>query len=85
MPGGVFAFTDIMQTDDCPDGVLDPILARIHLSSLASPGSCRATAVAQGLDEAAAFSDLTPQFVTHYRRVLIETEQGEAVLTWQDQ
>ena len=77
-PGGVFAFTDIMQADDCPDGVLDPILARIHLSSLASPASYRAAA--QGLDEAAAFTDLTPQLVTHYRRVLVETEQGEAAL-----
>ncbi len=79
-PGGVFAFTDIMQADDCPDGVLDPILARIHLSSLASPGSYRKTAAATGLDEAAAFTDLTPQLVTHYQRVLVETEQGEAAL-----
>ena len=79
-PGGIFAFTDIMQADDCADGVLDPILARIHLSSLASPSSYRATAAAQGLEEAVAFTDLTPQLVTHYGRVLAETEQGEAAL-----
>lgn len=79
-PGGVFAFTDIMQADDCPDGVLDPILARIHLSSLASPGSYRETAAAQGLEEEGAFKDLTPELVTHYGRVLAETEQGEAAL-----
>lgn len=78
-PGGVFAFTDIMQADDCPDGVLDPILARIHLSSLASPSSYRAAAAAQGLEKAV-FTDLTPQLVTHYGRVLAETEHGEAAL-----
>ncbi len=79
-PGGVFAFTDIMQADDCPDGVLDPILARIQLSSLASPGFYRETAAAKGLEEAAPFTDLTPQLVTHYGRVLAETEKGEAAL-----
>jgi sarcosine/dimethylglycine N-methyltransferase len=79
-PGGVFAFTDIMQADNCPDGVLDPILARIHLSSLGSPSSYRAAATAQGLEEAMSFTDLTPQLVTHYGRVLAETEQREAAL-----
>lgn len=79
-PGGVFAFTDIMQADDCPDGVLDPILARIHLSSLASPGFYRETAAAKGLEEASAFTDLTSQLVTHYGRVLAETERSEASL-----
>jgi len=33
-PGGQFVFTDPMQADDCPQGVLQPILDRIHLSSL---------------------------------------------------
>jgi sarcosine/dimethylglycine N-methyltransferase len=28
---GRFVFTDPMRADDCPEGVLDPILARIHL------------------------------------------------------
>jgi sarcosine/dimethylglycine N-methyltransferase len=37
-PGGEFVFTDPMQSDDCPDGVLQPILDRIHLESMASPG-----------------------------------------------
>ena len=75
-PGGRFAFTDIMQADDCPDGVLDPILARIHLSSLGAPGFYRETAAACGLDETG-FTDLTPQLVNHYARVLAETESRE--------
>src|SRR5690606_24406193 len=35
-PGGQFVFTDPMQSDDCPEGVLDPVLARIHLVTLGS-------------------------------------------------
>ncbi|SVD12184.1 uncharacterized protein METZ01_LOCUS365038, partial [marine metagenome] len=35
--GGLFVFTDIMQADDCPQWVLQPILDRIHLSSLGCP------------------------------------------------
>ncbi len=71
-PGGVFAFTDIMQSDDCPEGVLDPILARIHLSSLGSPGTYRQAAAANGLAEVG-FTDETHQLVRHYGRVLAET------------
>ena len=40
-PGGHFVFTDPMQTDDCPPDVLQPVLDRIHLDSLASPGFYR--------------------------------------------
>src|SRR6056297_2322353 len=39
--GGDFVFTDPMQTDDCPEGVLQPILDRIHLETLGSPGFYR--------------------------------------------
>jgi ubiquinone/menaquinone biosynthesis C-methylase UbiE len=35
-PGGELVFTDPMQADDCPDGVLQPVLDRIHLESLGS-------------------------------------------------
>ncbi len=75
-PGGVFAFTDIMQADDCPEGVLDPILARIHLSSLGSPGAYRQAAAANGLEEVG-FCDQTHQLVSHYARVLAETVARE--------
>ena len=35
-PGGEFIFTDPMQADDCPDGVLQSVLDRIHLDTLGS-------------------------------------------------
>jgi sarcosine/dimethylglycine N-methyltransferase len=78
-PGGRFAFTDIMQADDCPDGVLDPILNRIHLSSLGTPSFYSETAAACDLDEIG-FIDLTPQLVNHYSRVLAATEARGAEL-----
>ena len=67
-PGGVFVFTDPMQADDCPRGVLDPILARIHLVSLGSVAVYRVHAAEAGL-ELVSFDDHTPQLVTHYTAV----------------
>jgi sarcosine/dimethylglycine N-methyltransferase len=81
-PGGIFIFTDPMQSDSCPEGVLQPILDRIHLTSLGSPGFYRQTAQALGLIEVA-FVDHTPQLVEHYRRVLAETEHRSAELAEQ--
>jgi sarcosine/dimethylglycine N-methyltransferase len=71
-PGGRFVFTDPMQSDRCPRGVLSPILARIHLESLGSPSFYREAARAVGLEEVA-FEDLTTHLATHYERVLAET------------
>lgn len=77
-PGGELVFTDPMRADDCPDGVLQPILDRIHLEDLGSPGFYRQCADKLGLEESC-FLCHTPQLVTHYARVLAETEarQGE--------
>ena len=77
--GGVFVFTDPMQPDDCPEGVLDPILARIHLQSLGSPGFYREVGARAGLTEEQ-FVPLTRQLVMHYSRVLQETERRAADL-----
>ena len=33
-PGGDLVFTDLVQHEDCPAGVLEPVLARFHLDSL---------------------------------------------------
>lgn len=73
-PGGQFLFTDPMQADDCPKGVLQPILDRIHLESLGSLGFYHETAERTGL-ERIVFNDLTPHLVTHYACVLEETEK----------
>lgn len=74
-PGGRFVFTDPMQADQCPEGVLQPILDRIHLSTLGSPEFYRQQCVAQGL-QPLGFEDATYQLVNHYSRVLQETEQS---------
>lgn len=82
-PGGRFIFTDPMQSDDCPEGVLKNILERIHLSTLGSPKFYRNTLSALGMTEVT-FEEHTQQLVNHYSSVLQETknrqdELGEAV------
>jgi len=79
-PGGKFVFTDPMQSDDCPEGVLDPILARIHLSDLGSPGFYKQQAKRLGWDNLG-YEDHTHQLVAHYTRVLETTKEQEPKLT----
>lgn len=74
--GGVFIFTDPMQTDDCEAGVLRPILDRIHLETLGSPGFYRKACEELGLKEIG-FEDHSKQLVTHYTQVLRTTMQRE--------
>jgi sarcosine/dimethylglycine N-methyltransferase len=73
-PGGEFVFTDPMQADDCPDGVLQPVLDRIHLQTLGSFAFYREQARQLGWEEVG-IKDLTPHLVTHYSRVREELEQ----------
>jgi len=79
-PGGQFIFTDPMQADDCPSGVLQPILDRIHLTSLGSPAFYRQTASRVGLQERL-FEEQTSQLICHYSRVLQETEKYQTDLS----
>ena len=71
--GGRFVFTDPMKSDDCPDGVLDPILARIHLPDLGSPGFYMEQAKKLGWKDLG-YEPMTEQLVNHYSRVLATTE-----------
>ncbi|NMG37693.1 methyltransferase domain-containing protein [Chelativorans sp. ZYF759] len=67
-PGGEFIFTDPMQADDCPEGVLQPVYDRLNLTSLGSFRFYREAALAQGfqvLDQV----DLTAHLRNHYARV----------------
>ena len=73
-PGGDFVFTDPMQSDTCPPGVLAPILDRIHLDSLGSPAFYREELAARGFEERS-WTDLTEHMRTHYSRVA-QTLQG---------
>jgi len=75
-PGGEFVMTDPMQADNCPEGVLGPILERIHLSSLGSPGFYKQAAEKAGL-EFIEFEDISHQLPNHYGRVLKELESRE--------
>jgi sarcosine/dimethylglycine N-methyltransferase len=75
-PGGEFIMTDPMQADDCPPDALQPILDRIHLETLGSPGFYRHTLVELGMEELG-YEDLTDQLVNHYARVLGELERQE--------
>lgn len=78
--GGDFIFTDPMQSDNCPPGVLQPILDRIHLDSLGSPGFYRDVAAKLGWQEIE-FVDMSHQLVNHYSHILksIEENHDEAV------
>jgi len=79
-PGGHFVFTDPMQTDDCPPDVLQPVLDRIHLDSLASPGFYRENLAMLGFEEVA-FEEMSHQLRAHYDRVrvLLESRRAEMV------
>jgi len=65
---GRFILTDPMQSDDCPEGVLQPILDRIQLSTLASFDFYRTELGRRGFREQAV-EPLTDQLRTHYWRV----------------
>jgi sarcosine/dimethylglycine N-methyltransferase len=75
-PGGQFVFTDPMASDACPDGVLQPILDRIHLEDLGSPGFYQKALGDRGFKDHG-FDDHTDQLINHYSRVLNETECRE--------
>lgn len=67
-PGGDFVFTDPMQADDVPAGVLQPVYDRIHLRSLGSFRDYRDLAERLGF-ETVSLDDRTANLRTHYRRV----------------
>ncbi|MEK6479815.1 methyltransferase domain-containing protein [Catalinimonas sp. 4WD22] len=68
-PGGIFIFTDPMQADDCPEGVLDAVLKRIHLEEMGSMAKYRGFADQLGLMEMRTI-DMPEQLVNHYSNVL---------------
>ncbi len=78
-PGGQFIFTDPMQTDDVPQGVLEPVYKRINLASLASPDYYRQTAQKVGF-EVSSYEDLHIHLPRHYQAVLDElTRRDEEI------
>lgn len=74
--GGQFVFTDPMQADDCPQGVLQPILDRIHLETLGSPKFYREACAKYGMNEVE-FEPMLDKLTIHYGRVYEELEKKE--------
>jgi sarcosine/dimethylglycine N-methyltransferase len=70
---GQFVFTDPMQSDHCPDGVLQPILDRIHLETLGSFQFYRRELNCLGFKEVTV-RDLSEQLRNHYHRVREELQ-----------
>ncbi|MBK1726577.1 sarcosine/dimethylglycine N-methyltransferase [Halorhodospira neutriphila] len=78
-PGGELVFTDPMQVDNCPEGVLQPIYDRIHLATMGSPGFYREELRKNGMTELE-FDDNSSQLPRHYGRVHKELERREPQL-----
>ena len=77
--GAQFVFTDPMRSDSTEVEALRPILDRIHLSDLGSPGFYQQIAKSLGwLDRG--FEEYTFQLSQHYKRVLETTESMEPSL-----
>ncbi|WP_028661710.1 glycine/sarcosine N-methyltransferase [Saccharomonospora saliphila] len=72
-PAGEFVFTDPMASDSVDKAKLKPILDRLHLDTMGSPGFYRKELNRLGMSSIE-FEDHTPQLATHYGRVLEETE-----------
>ena len=71
-PGGEMIFSDPMQTEDCFEDFLDPILKRIHLESLATPSYYCQEARELGM-EILAYDNQPQQLVNSYAKILEET------------
>lgn len=78
-PGGHLIFTDPMAADGCPTSELAPILTRLDLDTMATPGFYRSHLTRLGMTSVR-FHDQTEQLPLHYQRVLDETERRDAGL-----
>ncbi len=74
-PGGHLIFTDPMQDDNCPEGVLDNVLQRIHLDTLGSIEFYRTQTKKHGLEEVC-IDKMTENLIIHYSRVAEELEKN---------
>ncbi|NEP10015.1 MAG: methyltransferase domain-containing protein [Symploca sp. SIO2C1] len=66
-PGGEFIFTDPMQSQTCPPGLLQPAFERLGIDNMGSLSFYRQTAKALGFEELN-FIDLSQNVPIHYRR-----------------
>ncbi len=73
-PGGQFIFSDPMQSDNCPEDVLAPVLARIHLKEMGSVKLYKSFARQLGWEELD-IKEMPEQLVNHYSNVLQKLEE----------
>ena len=66
-PGGEFIFTDPMQSETCPPGLLQPAFERLGISNMGSVSFYRQTAKELGFEELQ-FIDLSQNVPIHYQR-----------------
>jgi ubiquinone/menaquinone biosynthesis C-methylase UbiE len=78
-PQGQVIFTDPMQADDCPPGVLQPVYDRLSLNSLGSFAYYRRELSALGFADKKCVN-LTDQLRNHYARVGEELKKRAATL-----
>ena len=81
--GGEMVFSDPMQTEDCFEEFLQPILDRLHLKSLATPTFYVETAKNLGMQVIHHVSQ-PQQLVNHYQSILDETIAREDELREND-
>lgn len=67
-PGGELIFTDPMQADDCPPGVLQPVYDRLELDSIGSFAWYREQLADLGFDEVGC-TPMVEHLRNHYDRV----------------
>ncbi|MGO9984773.1 MAG: SAM-dependent methyltransferase [Rhodomicrobium sp.] len=79
-PGGDFIFTDPMESGSGSREDLQPVLDRIHLSSLGSYRAYAAAAESAGL-RTVDMVDLTPNLTLHYARVGDELRANRAAFS----
>ncbi|MDT8398206.1 MAG: methyltransferase domain-containing protein [Pseudomonadales bacterium] len=77
---GELVFTDPMQADDCPEGVLKPVYDRLDLQSLASIAFYRSQLAAHGFQEQKILN-LVFQLRNHYDNVRAKLEADRAELS----
>ena len=78
-PGGRFVCTDPMQSETADPTLLAPVLERLDLESLASPGFYREAGEKASMPMQS-FTDLSPHLTRHYARVLEELVSNEPVV-----
>ncbi|QSB15704.1 methyltransferase domain-containing protein [Natronosporangium hydrolyticum] len=78
-PRGELIFTDPMSADNTAPAALTPILERLQLESMGSPGFYRRQLYRLGV-KAVDFHDESVQLANHYQRVLEELERREGEL-----